>query len=218
MPISPDTAGIMTHQGQAGLHNQDTALSHAAMGTFDGGDIYHIMRTPSKPIDTITPSKGFFHESMFYSDFYNSDDWDKGKIGFETTFGQRFLNIVRYSRPYFQDTEINGLPTFEEDDANGWAGYKEYNDIFGDIIAICEFGDTLKVYQERKPSRLFAGDYQYIKNLCLIYLLPFLWGLGLFFQGYSAEIIPQLISRCIRPRTEMLLGQRRLQIRVAAWE
>ena len=164
MPIIPDSAGIMVHAGQNGLHNQDFALSHTAMGTFDGGDVYHIMRAPSKPINTSLPSKGFFHESMWYSDFYNSDDFDRGKIGFETTFGQRFLNIVRYSRPYFQNTEINGLSTFEEDDANGWAGYKEYNDIFGNIIAICEFGDTLKVYQERKPSSTLVGRTEYMDS------------------------------------------------------
>jgi hypothetical protein len=162
MPIVLDSAGIMVHAGQNGLHNQDTALSHTAIGTFDGGDIYHIMRTPSKPLDTTTTTKGAFHESMWYSDFYDSDDYDRGKIGFETSFGERFLNIVRYSRPYFQNTLINGLSTFEEDDVNKWPGYKEYNDIFGDIVSIIEQGDTLKVYQERKASSTLIGRTQYM--------------------------------------------------------
>jgi hypothetical protein len=162
MPIVEDSAGIMVHAGQSGLHNQDTALSHTAMGSFDGGDIYHILRTPSKPIDTTTTTKGFFHETMGYSDFYESDDWDKGKIGIETSFGERFLNIVRYSRPFFQNTEINGLSTFEEDDVNDWPGYKEYNDIFGDIVSIYEQGDTLKVYQRRKESSTLIGRQEYM--------------------------------------------------------
>ena len=164
MYILPDSVGVMTHQGQASLHNQDTALSHTAMGTFDGGDIYHIMRTPSKPLDTTTTIKGAFHESMWYSDFYDSTDYDKGKMGFETSFGERFLNIVRYSRPFFQNTMINGLSTFEEDDANNWPGFKELSDVFGDIVAIYEQGDTLKVYQERKASSILIGRTEYMDS------------------------------------------------------
>jgi hypothetical protein len=158
MPILPDSLGVMTHQGQSGLHNQDTQYGHAAMGTFDGGDVYHIMRTPSKPLgtDTADLTKGAFHESMWYSDFYDSDDYDRGKIGFETNFGQRFLNIVRYSNQYLQNTLINGLSTFEGDN------FKELNDIYGDIIAILEQGDTLKVYQERKASSILVGRTEYM--------------------------------------------------------
>jgi hypothetical protein len=155
MTIEEDSAGIMVHMGQNGLHNQDTALSHAAMGSFDGGDIYHITRTPSKPLDTSATTKGVFHESMWYSDFYNSDDYDRGKIGFETTFGQRFLNVVRYSNQFIANTLINGLPTFEGDH------FKELNDVYGDIMAIYEQGDTLKVYQERKASSILIGRTEY---------------------------------------------------------
>jgi hypothetical protein len=161
MPIIEDSAGVLVHAGQNGLHNQDTLLSHAALGTFDSGDIYHIMRTPSKPLDTVSTTKAVFHESMWYSDFYDSTDYDRGKIGIETTFGERFLNIIRYSRPYFQNTQINGLPTFEEDPVNNWAGFKELNDIYGDIIAIYEQGDTLKVYQARKASSILIGRTEY---------------------------------------------------------
>jgi hypothetical protein len=164
MNIKEDSAGILVHEGQGGLHNQDTALSHSAMGTFDGGDIYHITRTPSKPIDTSATTKGVFHESMWYSDFYTSDDYDRGKIGIETTFGQRFLNIVRYSRPYFQNTQLNGLSTFEEDLANNWPGFKELNDVFGYIVAIYEQGDTLKVYQERKACSILIGRTEYLDS------------------------------------------------------
>jgi len=163
MPIIEDSAGVMVHAGQSGLHNQDTALSHAALGTFDNGDIYHIMRAPSKPLDTVATTKMVFHESMWYSDFYDSDDYDRGKIGIESNYGERFLNIIRYSRPYFQNTQINGLPTFEEDPGN-WPGYKELNDVFGDIVSIYEQGDTLKVYQERKASSIFIGRTEYMDS------------------------------------------------------
>ena len=164
MNIVEDSAGIMVHEGQAGVHNQDTLTSTAAIGSFDGGDIFHIMRTPSKPLDTVTTYKGAFHESMWYSDFYESDTYDRGKIGFETSFGERFLNIVRYSRPFFQNTLINGLSTFEEDIPGGWYGFKELNDVYGNIIAILEMGDTLKVYQERKASSILVGRTEYMDS------------------------------------------------------
>jgi hypothetical protein len=197
MPIIEDSAGVMVHQGQNGLHNQDTALSHTAMGSFDGGDIYHIVRTPSKPINTSLQTKGFFHESMWYSDFYDSDDYDRGKIGFETSFGERFLNIVRYSRPFFQNTEINGLSTFEEDDVNGWPGYKEYNDVFGDIISIYEQGDTLKVYQERKASSTLIGRTEYMDSngQTTVAISTVVLGAIRYSASNYSTIFPESISR-----------------------
>jgi hypothetical protein len=156
-PLVEDADGVVVHTGS--IQDQVSSTNTPATGIFDTGDVYHIMRTPSYPIST---TKSYFHESMWWSDFYASDNWNKGKIGLETTFGQRFLNIIRYSRPYFQNTEINGLPTFEE--AEGWAGYKELNDIYGDIVAIYEMGDTLKVYQERKASSILVGRTEYMDS------------------------------------------------------
>ncbi len=163
MAIIEDSAGVMVHSGKSALHNQDSVTGAHAMGTFDGGDVYHILRTPSKPLCTNAGyyTQGAFHESMWYSDFYKSDEWDKGKMGVETIFNERKLNIVRYSRPYFQDTSINGLPTFDTDPDNKWPGYKELNDVFGEIVAIYENGDTLKVYMERKSASILIGRTEY---------------------------------------------------------
>lgn len=153
MPIIEDSAGNLVHGvGGVGTQDQSIALSLPATGTFKAGDVYHILRTPSYPIDTV---EGYFHESMWYSDFYDSDDWDKGRIGVETSFGERFLNIVRYSNQYLQRTLINGLSTFHGDD------YVELNDIYGEILRIIENGDTLKVYQRKKPSSFLIGKTQY---------------------------------------------------------
>ena len=149
-PILEDENGILLHGGQT--QNQDIILSQPATGRFNAGDIYRILRTPSKPINLIT---GFFHESLWYSDFYDSDDYDRGKIGFETTFGERYLNIVRYSNQYLQNTEINGLSTFEG------LNLKELNDIYGKILRIIAIGDTLKVYQRKKPSSILVGRTEY---------------------------------------------------------
>lgn len=154
MPIIEDSDGVWVHgAGTTGLQNQDTLLADPATGVFTAGDVYHILRTPSMPISTVN---GYFHESQWYSDFYDSDDWDKGRIGVETQFGERKLNIVRHSNQYLQNTMINGLPTFHGGD------YKELNDVFGDIMRIIEIGDTLKVYQRKKPSSILIGRTEYI--------------------------------------------------------
>jgi len=153
MPIITDSAGEYVHGcGAIGTQNQDTGLDLPATGTFTSGDVYHILRTPSYPIDTI---EGYFHESMWYSDFYKSDDWDRGRTGEETSFGERFLNIIRYSNQYLQNTMINGLSTFRG------MNYVELNDIYGEILRIIENGDTLKVYQRKKPSSFLIGKTQY---------------------------------------------------------
>lgn len=152
IPIVEDSSGNLVHGSTSPDNNQDYGLGIAATGVFTAGDVYHILRTPSCPIEDI---EGYIHESMWYSDFYDSDDWDKGKTGEETLFGQRYLNIVRYSQPYLANTQINGLSTFDG------GGYKELNDVYGNIMRIIEIGDTLKVYQRKKPSSILIGRTEY---------------------------------------------------------
>ncbi len=153
MPIIEDSGGNLAHgAGSIGTRSQDIGLGLSAIGVFPGGDIYHIVRTPSKPIDTV---EGYFHESMWYSDFYDSDTWDKGRPGVETSFGQRTLNIERYSNQYLQDTGINGLSTFNADN------YKPLSDIYGSIVASIEVGNTLKVYMEKKSASILVGRQEY---------------------------------------------------------
>lgn len=159
MSIIEDSTGELVHGGID--QDQDTALNLPATGTFDEGDVYHIMRTPSKPLDDANVTVGAFHESMWWSDFYESDDWDKGKSGEETNFNERTLNIVRYSNVYLQNTGINGLSTFDTNTTEPY-GYKELNDVYGNIIAIMEIGDTLKVYQQTKPSSILIGRSEYV--------------------------------------------------------
>lgn len=155
MPIIEDSGGVLCHginPASSGIQNQDWSTDTPATGVFTNGDIYHIVRTPSRPINLV---EGFFHESNGYSDFYQSDNYDKGKQGWESDFEQRKLNIVRYSKPYLQNTRINGLSTFAGGDL------KELNDVFGDILRIIEIGDTLKVYQRKKPSSILIGRTEY---------------------------------------------------------
>ena len=151
MPVHEDDNGDLTHGGQT--QDQDYDLGLPATGVFTNGDVYHILRTPSYPIDF---TEGYFHESQWYSDFYDSDDWSRGRIGIETSFKRKTLNIIRYSDQYLQDTEINGLSTF------GGDSYKEVTDIYGDIKAIIEVGTTLKVYMQKKSASISIGRQEWL--------------------------------------------------------
>ncbi len=155
MMIVQDDNGNLVHKGQS----QTQVLgSLPAKGTFVNGDVYHIMRTPSKPLCTFTGAEyisGAFHESMGWSDFYNSDDWDRGKLGLESPVGEKTLNVIRYSDVYLQNTSVNGLSTF------GVNSFKEINDTYGKIIAIIEMGNQLKVVQENKVASVGIGRTEY---------------------------------------------------------
>ena len=157
MPIITDSEGNLAHGGK--IQNQEIATpTQPATGVFEYGDVYHILRTPSKPLCTFDPSQyvvGAFHETMAWSDFYDSSEWNQGKLGLESLVGEVYLNFVRFSNVYLQDTQINGLTTFEA------VNYKELNDTFGKIIGIVEVGDTLKCYQEKKPSSIQIGRTEY---------------------------------------------------------
>lgn len=153
MAVITDSSGERVHRGIT--QNQDTGASLSATGTFASGDVYHIVRTPSKYLLDGSPTVGVFHESMHYSDFYISDYWGGGKIGIVSRIGEQTLNIIRYSNTYVQGTQLNGLTTFEA------GNYKEVNDIYGQIRAMREVGDTLKVYQDVKSSSILIGRQEY---------------------------------------------------------
>jgi hypothetical protein len=157
MHVVNDADGNLVHSGQT-QDQQGGVSPQPATGTFSFGDVYHILRTPSKPLCEFDPTQyitSAFHETQAWSDFYDSTDWNKGKLGLESLIGEVYLNFVRFSNVYLQDTQINGLTTFEA------VNYKELNDTFGKIISIVEVGDTLKCYQEKKASSIQIGRTEY---------------------------------------------------------
>jgi hypothetical protein len=153
MPIVEDSVGVSVHGGVT--QDQDTDTDVPATGVLTSGDVYHIIRTPSKPLLSGSATTGVFHESMHYSDFYVSDYWDNGKVGVVSRIGEQTLNIIRESNTYIQGTQLNGLTTFEA------LKFKELNDIYGAIRSMREVGDTLKVYQDTKSSSILIGKQEY---------------------------------------------------------
>lgn len=161
MPILTDEDNNLVH-GTGVFGTQDQVLGAsplAAEGRFVNGDVYHILRTPSKPLCEFTAAEYIvsdFHESMSWSDFYDSQDWDRGKVGREIPIGEVDLNIIRYSNVYLQNTQVNGITTFE------YNKLKELNDVYGHIVSAVEQGNTLKVYQEKKASSIGVGRTEYV--------------------------------------------------------
>ncbi len=163
MPIVEDADGVLVHGGID--QNQEYGTATPATGRFDYGDVYHILRTPDKPLDDAAPTVGAYHEAMWWSDFYDSDEWDQGKTGYETNFNERTLNIIRYSNQYLQNTGINGFSTFDTNpESTSNMGYKELNDVYGSIMAMVEVGNTLKVYQRTKPCSILIGRQEYMDS------------------------------------------------------
>lgn len=139
-----ESDSVRYHKGQS--QDQTSALS--AQGIFDEGDIYHIMRyTYADPTsDVLYP-----FESMSASDFYDSEDWGKGKVGFIDLIGKVYRNNIRHSDQYIQDTKVNGLSSFQ------YLNYDTITNKYGNIMGMVEVGHTLRVYCERNGVSVPVG-------------------------------------------------------------
>lgn len=105
--------------------------------------------TVQQPTDSYFPQA--LVESFSYSDFYESRSYDKGRPNIVDVDARRkYLNIVRHSKRYFQETKINGLNTFYDESV-------QFADRFGLIQKIIQVGFTLKVLQDQKNTSVYVG-------------------------------------------------------------
>ncbi len=148
------------HMGQT----TNQSASSNATGTFIKGDVYFISRAfsqevygdgtaPDSSIDTL-----YLVESPAYSDFYTSNAYDFGKVNVISDVGEVYLNNIRYSNRYLQDTSINGLATFDALD------YKALPNRNGQIRAMRQLGDVLRVYQEDATTSIWVGKTEYVDS------------------------------------------------------
>ena len=153
------TSGATLYHRGSSQDQTATNGSGDAEGTFTRGDAYFITRAFSEAVigdgsgsdaDTL-----YLVESPSYSDFYTSDNYDYGKINVESDKGEVVLTDVRWSNPYFQDTDVNGLCTYDALD------YKTIPDKYGTIQALRQFGDVLRVYTDDKALSIWVGKTEY---------------------------------------------------------
>lgn len=149
-----DGDGEPYHTGDFGSTDQSYGVSPvSATGKLTSGDVYHFLRLFSYEI---TSNADYYPiESFSASDFYDSHVWGKGKIGAVFGIGQKKLNNIRHSDQLIQDTKINGLSSFQEDNVVA------INRKYGNITAMREIGYTLKVLQESNNVSIGVGRTEY---------------------------------------------------------
>jgi hypothetical protein len=142
-------SGVYYHRGET----QDQDSGNDATGRFTNGDVWVITRLFSlSPFTSV--DNPVFVESYSWSDFSVTEGWGKGKAGFFTGIGEKYLNNVRYSNRYSPNTNTSGLSTFD------FLDYKEMSTDHGNITAMRQAGNVLKVYFERNSASVLVNKQQ----------------------------------------------------------
>jgi len=143
-------SGVLYHRGETA--DQDSGTT--AKGQFNSGDVFVITRLFSKSPFTAVDNPVFV-ESDSWSDFHETDGWGKGKSGIFTGIGQKYLNNIRHGNRYSPNTRTSGLSTFD------FLDYKEMSTDHGNITAMRQAGNTLKVYFERNTASVLVNKQQF---------------------------------------------------------
>jgi len=122
-----------------------------AAGVLNSGDAYLIARAFSENVGTSSRGTLFAVESMHWSDFYQSDAYDRGKPNVFSNIGEVTINAIRWGWKHFEGSSVDNMFTFDPMD------YKPLTNIYGDIVRIGEMGDVLKVIFERKVASMYIG-------------------------------------------------------------
>lgn len=138
-----------------GYHMNPYGVSQSAgvpaSGTLESGDAYLIARAFSRAVGTADADAMFPVENMHWSDFYQSDMYDRGNPNVYSSIGEVTVNNIRWGWKYFAGSATNNLFTFDPLD------YKSLTDIYGDIVRVGEMGDVLKIIFERKVASMYIG-------------------------------------------------------------
>ena len=89
-------------------------------------------------------------EDYSFSDFYDSDSWDKGRPNIVDNNIKRTYRptTIRYSQPFIPETNINGLSRFDDFD------FEAYDQQYGDIRLLYSADRVLNVFQRLKVGRV----------------------------------------------------------------
>ena len=144
-------------------NTQDQDATLPAIVDIDYGDVYCRLRDMGKGVLEFEVSVGeqdandtnhilYWIEDPNYSDFYNSDSHGRGRFGVDDVNAKRrhLKSSVIHSLPLVQDSNINGLSTFQ-----GLGSSRYLDDTFGSINRLKQVGYTLKVLQDRKETAVY---------------------------------------------------------------
>ena len=145
-------------------HNGNTQDQNAilpAIIDIDYGDVYCRLRDMGKGFISDGSAEGqaidanhmlYWVEDPNYSDFYTSNSHGRGRFGVDDVNAKRrhLKSSVIHSLPLVQDSNINGLSTFQ-----GLGSSRYLDDTFGSINRLKQVGYTLKVLQDRKETAIY---------------------------------------------------------------
>jgi len=139
--------------------NGDPTFNFAG-GVLNQGDVYIKQRdiTWYQETSEHTREKILMNcESYYISDFYNSNNWNKGRINITNPYAEerRLPASVYYSDTYSSTTNYNGLSTFNMQSLT--SPYYDYNQDFGSIQHLAIKGDDLIIFHENKVGRALVG-------------------------------------------------------------
>lgn len=141
------------HKGDS-QDQSGTGADEGAEGQFTNGDVFVITRLFSvSPFTTV--DNPAFVESYSWSDFNQTEGWGKGKAGAFTGIGQKYLNNIVYSNKFQPDSNLGGLSTFD------FLDKISLSTEHGDIVAMRQVGDALKVYFERNTAAVLVNKTEY---------------------------------------------------------
>ena len=140
--------------------NGDPTTNYAS-GVLESGDTYTRSRRISHYRDSSSSDRDLTTlncESYYLNDFYESNNWNKGRINIENPYSEerRLTASVYYSDTFSSTTSYNGLSSFNFTDISA-SPYYDYNQDFGSIQSLMLRGDDLIIFHENKVCRVLVG-------------------------------------------------------------
>ena len=152
---------------QGPIDDSGNETTNFAEGTLLHGDVYTRRRVMTlyhqdaavdvsgDPSTTGIAQQVFACESYYLTDFYDSNNWDKGRVNIVNPYSEeRRLSASVYYSDVFQGTaNFNGLSTFDM----ATSPYYDYNQDFGSIQSLMLKGDDLLIFHENRVGRALVG-------------------------------------------------------------
>ena len=142
-----EDSGSRYHRGDT----QDQTATQPATGTLEDGDVYYIGRAFSVALSGGSLTDKHLVQSESVSDFFDGAFYSLGKINVEDTFGQVYINRIRWSNRYIEGASVNNICTFDGLDS------VDIPALWGMINRMVQLGDRLAIYTEHKTFTAGIG-------------------------------------------------------------
>jgi hypothetical protein len=133
------------------IQDQSATVPEAKIRLYDIGDVY--LRYRESPMNTQV-------EDYNYSDFYDSDTWDRGRTYIsDKNITQTYRpTTIRYSEAFIPETNINGLSQFND------LSFEAYDHKYGDIRLLYSEDKALLVFQQLKVGQIGVSQSTLYSN------------------------------------------------------